>query len=73
VTELSGVLETLDIQVRIDAPAPRETQAHSKEAGEALIAAVEAAEAAVKALDNGVTFVGVGYGIPRKRAWRASR
>jgi hypothetical protein len=63
-------LETLDIQMRVDAPEPQPPAAHSKEATEALIAAVEAAEAAVKALDNGVRFVGVGYGIPRRRSWR---
>ena len=65
-------LETLEIHIRVDAPDPENGAAHSREAANALNAAVDAAQEAVKNVP-GVTYVGVGYGIPRRRSWRAAR
>lgn len=62
-------LETIEIMVRINAPIPEGIAAHSREATDAMHAAVDAATDAVKA-DPNVDYVGVGYGIPRRREWR---
>lgn len=65
-------IETLHLELRIEAPDPEGRRPHAKVASEALDAAADAAVDAVKQV-KGITYVGIGYGIPRSLDWRPSR
>jgi hypothetical protein len=64
----TGTVETLHVEVRVAIA----DETDRKLLTDALYAASDAAEQAARDAD-GVEFVGIGYGIPRRLDWRTAR